>query len=208
MRPPAQEPPTRLAGGYPWTVSTPQRRPTTSSSCRNDEHGACSHRAAPLGLVASFTPGDRHLARLVTVCDCRCHDACPLYGTDQDGVREDAWRRLCSCPGAPADWAEIDARRQARQERLAASQERRSTDKDIVNEVRNGPPGRSADALRADFVSTLQRHKTEWPQAKLDMAVEMMTATTGNPLLAAPRAFRAVIHGFRTMRPGPGPSGK
>jgi hypothetical protein len=161
---------------------------TTSSHCETDEHEVCSHRVGETGVVALHTPGVGYLT--VELCDCGCHDSCPLRGAGRANVREGMWRQHCTCPGAPADWAAIDGRR-------IGLRNRRSSENEIIREVRKGARGRSPEEVRSDLLISLHEHGVRWPQARIDMTVNVITAsTTGNRLLVVPRLFGAAVRGF------------
>jgi hypothetical protein len=101
------------------------------------------------------------------------------------------WRQHCTCPGAPADWAAIDGRR-------IGLRNRRSSEKEIIREVRKGARGRSPEEIRSDLLTSLHEHGVRWPQARIDMTVNVISAsTTGNRLLVLPRLLRAAARGGR-----------
>jgi hypothetical protein len=62
--------------------------------CREGDHTTCGHWS---GWVVSAW---RRREGRVRLCQCPCHEDCPLRG---QSASEQEWRAGCTCPGAP-EW--------------------------------------------------------------------------------------------------------
>jgi len=164
-----------------------------SPACTKGDHEACAHWAA-LGLEGIFSGGSLSKERTIWLCVCPSHAMCPLHGRKE--TPESAWRSTCTCPAAPAEWARFDQVNakveQARARRAAGKAE----DREVLSDVTIGP-GATRDSIRTELMDSLARHDLVWDTNKIETTIDILTSTTGNRWLVAPRAAVALGRAFR-----------
>jgi hypothetical protein len=133
------------------------------------------------------------------LCQCSCHDACPLGGTGRWAVPFKLWRASCTCPGAgqarqrmAETGSEPPSFREIRERQRQADQARR----EAFQAVRRAAAGKSRDELREQYLAELRARGLEPPSEQgLAATVEHIA---GNPVPAA----RLAVHGLAQLGKG------
>lgn len=163
-------------------------------ACARDGHRECPHFFGMGG-------GWRNLLRLefdAGLCQCSCHNACPLGGTSRRSVPFKVWLDSCACPGADRArqrFAEVGEPPSF--DAVHERQERDSTArKEAFQAARRAAAGKSRDEIRDLYVAELRSRGLEPPtEPFLAATVEHIA---GNPVPAA----RLVAHGIARLGKG------
>jgi hypothetical protein len=171
--------------------------PSMSPACVKGDHDGCAHWAA-LGKEGTLGRGGLPKERMVWLCVCPSHAACPLHGCEN--VPESTWRSSCTCPAAPAEWARFDQVTARFEQAGARRAARKEEDREVLSDVTIGP-GATRDSIRSELTDSLARHDLVWHPNKIETTIDTLASTTGNRWLVAPRAAVALGRAFRRSHP-------
>ena len=171
--------------------------PRMSPACVKGDHERCAHWAA-LGMEGFLSKGGLSQERTIWLCVCPSHYACPLHGLES--TPESKWRSTCTCPAAPAEWAQFDQVRAKVEQSRARRAARKEEDREVLSEVTIGP-GATRDSIHSELMDSLARHDVAWNANKVEATVDALASTTGNRWLVAPRAVFALGRAFRRSHP-------
>jgi hypothetical protein len=158
--------------------------------CARDAHRECPHF---VGIGGGLNPRRLRLEFGTFLCQCRCHDTCPLGTSGRRAVPIKVWRDSCNCPGADAarqrmaeTGTEPPSVDQIRERQQQIDQATRAA----FNATRRIAAGKSRAEIRELYLAELRaRDLDPPPEQRLEATVEHIA---GNPIPAARLAMQGL----------------
>jgi hypothetical protein len=165
-------------------------------ACARDTHRECPHF---VGMGGGLNPRQLRLEFGTLLCQCPCHDACPLGSTGHGTAPFKVWRDSCTCPGADRArqrMAETGAEPPSFREMRERQHQNDRARREAFRAARRAAAGRSRAEIRELYLAELRARGLAPPsEPSLAATVEHIA---GNPIPAA----RLAGHGFAQLGRG------